>query len=105
MPTISDPVRGFTDTVLGGLAVTFAIAVGFARVYQTEKDFSYDAISSDFVVNSTLVIAKELATTKETPRTFNQVSHTGRTAGGEKRKIMQALCDIVRPQIKVFNFV
>jgi hypothetical protein len=87
MPTISDPVPGFTDTVLGGLAVTFAIAVGFTRVYQSERDFSYDAVSSDVVVNSTLVIAKILAMTQQTPRLFNQVSHTGRAAGGEKQKI------------------
>jgi hypothetical protein len=86
MPTISDPVPGFTDTVLGGLAVSFAINIGFARVIPFGKDCAYDGISSDVVVNSTLVVAKELAMTRHTPRVFNQVSKSSRLGGGKKNR-------------------
>jgi uncharacterized membrane protein len=85
MPTLSDPVPGFTDTVLGTLVVTFGLFLGFTRVIQFKKDFAYDGIPSDVVVNSTLVIAKEVATVADSIKVFNQVSNSGRLLAGNMK--------------------
>jgi hypothetical protein len=99
IPTLSDPVPGFTDTYLGSLVATFGIFFGFTRVIPSKKDFAYDAIPSDVVVNSTLVIAKEVAMVKNSIKVFNQVSHSERTfAGSTRQNVTQS------HSVKAFSF-
>jgi hypothetical protein len=59
------------------------VAIGFLRVLQFPKNFSYDAIPADAAVNAILVIAKQVADrSDESQKIFNLVSNCGSAYGG-----------------------
>lgn len=68
------------DPILGGVAVTFGVTIGFVRVFNSSRTFSYDLVPLDVVVNAILVIASQ--NRQESSKVYNLVSNSGNSFGG-----------------------
>lgn len=52
-------MAGYVDQIIGPFGFAIGSAVGILRVAKVDPNIHFDAIPSDVVVNSTLVIAKK----------------------------------------------
>lgn len=63
--TLKDPVRGFTDKIIGPFGITIGIMAGLIRIMKTHENVFPDFIPSDIVVNSVFAIAWEVSKVKK----------------------------------------
>lgn len=56
--THRDPVPGYADSLLGALGAGAGIMVGLLRVMKCNPDALFDIVPADFVIDSTLAVAR-----------------------------------------------
>lgn len=62
--TLKEPVAGWIDNIYGATGVLLGVAVGLLRVLQGRSSNHADMVPADYVINSVLAAAWDVATIK-----------------------------------------
>lgn len=74
MGTYCDPVPGYSDSLLGPLALGYGTMTGLFRVIFKPRDVCPNFVAADITVNSILVVAMKTARVRdENAKIFNIV--------------------------------
>lgn len=61
MPTVADPVPGWTGNIYGPIGVMAAAGMGIMRVMFSDPDVKLDTVPADYVVNALICSAWDVA--------------------------------------------